>query len=80
MGEISNRNTMFGSNEKEIFEMCGVKENQIGRLVLRHGMYHRIESVNGLINSEAFPVLFLNVTALMNGNSSEILDTHSRNQ
>lgn len=84
VGEISNTSVHFDSHGKKyVYEMCGVKEyiiwrtglNQLEWFVLRNGRYHMIEAVDGLITSETFPGLVLNVTALMEGNTRQVIET-----
>ena len=84
VGEISNSSAHFDSHEKkDLYERCGVKELLIWRtrvkeldwFVLRNGTYHRLEPIDGVIKSEAFPGLVLNATALLETNTSKVLET-----
>lgn len=72
------------SHEKQdVYEMCRVKEyivwrteeNQAEWFVLRNERYQKIGTVDGVITSETFAGLALNVAALLEGNSCEVIET-----
>ena len=82
--EISNTSEYFDLNdERDVYEKCGVKEyliwrtrvNEIVWLALRNKTYHRHEPVDGLLKSETFPGLVVDVTAMFEGNTSKVIET-----
>lgn len=83
VGEISCTSSHRDLHEKEVYELCGVKEyviwrtkeNQVDWFILQNGRYQKIEAVDGVITSVTFPGLALIVRALTEGNSSEVIQT-----
>ena len=84
VAEISNTSWRIDLNDKkDVYEMCGVKEyiiwhtrvNEIKWVVFRNGNYHRLEPVDGLVRSETFLGLVLNVTAMLDRNTSKVIET-----
>lgn len=83
LGEVSSSSVSFDMHTKfHVYRRCGVKEYLVWRVldraidwfVLRSGAYEQLPvGVDGIVRSESFPGLWLDIAALFRGDLAQVL-------